>query len=97
MEQVLPIIIYFLLIVLIIVAIIVGIKLMFTLNKVDALVDDVNKKVSSLDKVFEIIDFATDRMSMISEVVISFLTTGYKKLFGKKRTKKTKKEEDLDE
>lgn len=98
MEEILPIIIYFLLIILIIVAIILGIKMILTLNKVDTLVEDVQSKVKSLDKVFEIVDFATERMSMISEVVISFITSGFKKIFGSSRkSKKSKKEDEIDE
>ena len=98
MAEALIITIYCLLIALIIVAIICGVKLIFTLNKVDALVDDVTIKVKSLDKLFEIIDFTTSKMSMISEIVISFINGGFKKLFGKsKKTKKSKKEDEIDE
>lgn len=96
MEGALLIIIYALLIVFLIIAIIIGIKLLFTINKIDELLNDVSNKIKSLDKVFEIVDFATDRMSMVTEVAISFLTTGFKKLFGsnKKKKKKTKEEEE---
>ena len=45
LSQTLPIIIYFLLIVLLIIAIVIGIKLITTLSKVDKLVDDVNEKL----------------------------------------------------
>ena len=89
--EVLPIIIYLLLIVLLIVAIILGIKLIKTMNKVDALVEDVSAKVKTLDKVFEIVDFATDRMAMITDVAINFITSGFKKIFG--GLKKTEKED----
>lgn len=98
MEGALLIIIYALLIVFLIIAIIIGIKLLFTINKIDELLNDVSNKIKSLDKVFEIVDFATDRMSMVTEVAISFLTTGFKKIFGsnKKKKKKIKEEEDED-
>ena len=93
--EVLPIIIYLLLIVLLVVAIILGIKLIGTIDKVDTLVSDVTAKVKTLDKVFELVDFATDRMSMITEVAVGFLTTGFKKIFG--GIKKSKKEDTIDE
>lgn len=93
--EVLPVIIYLLLIVLLIVAIILGIKLIGTMNKVDALVDDVTAKVKTLDKVFELVDFATERMSMITDVAVSFITSGFKKIFG--GFKKTEKEDIIDE
>jgi len=98
MEGALLVIIYALLIVFLIIAIIIGIKLLFTINKIDELLNDVSNKIKSLDKVFEIVDFATDRMSMVTEVAISFLTTGFKKIFGsnKKKKKKIKEEEDYE-
>lgn len=101
MNEILPIIIYILLIVLIIVAIAIGIKVLTTLSKVDVLLDDVTSKMRSLDNLFNVIDFATDKMSMVSEVVIGFLTTGFKKFFGTKKTSKRKKkiveEDEIDE
>lgn len=98
MADVLPTIIYLLLIALIIVAIIVGIKLIGTINKVNDLVDDVQNKVSALDKVFDVVNFATDKMSMVTEVIIGFLTTGFKKVFkSTKKSKKTIKEDEIDE
>jgi hypothetical protein len=95
LSEVLPIIIYLLLIVLLIVAIILGIKLIVTMNKVDALVEDVTTKVKSLDRVFELVDFATERIEMIGDVAVNFVTTGFKKIFG--MFKKTEKEDIIDE
>ena len=98
MASTFQIIMYVLLIILIIIGIIGGIKLILTIDKVNALVDDVNKKVKSLDKLFEIVDFATDRMSMVTEAVISFISTGLKKLFSfTKKSKKSKEEDEIDE
>ena len=104
MSEILPIIIYILLIVLIIVAIAIGIKVLTTLAKVDVLLEDVTVKMKSLDKVFEIVDFATDRMSMVSEVVLGVLTSGIKRVFGdntekktRKRKKKIEEEDEIDE
>lgn len=83
--------IYCLLIVLLIIAIIGGIRLIITLKKVDEVIEDVQIKVRSLDKIFEIIDFATNKMSMLSEIIISFINGGLKKILNK--NKKSKKEE----
>lgn len=93
--EVLPIIIYLLLIVLLVVAIILGIKLIGTMNRVDALVEDVTAKVKTLDKVFEVVDFATERMTMITDVAVNFITSGFKKIFG--GLKKTEREDIIDE
>lgn len=92
LNEMLPIIIYFLLIVLLVVSIIVGIKLIFTITKVDELIDDVTEKLSSFDRLFNVINFTTDRFGVISETVISFITSKLKKLMKPKR--KTKKEDE---
>lgn len=93
LAEVMPIIICFLLVILLVVAIILGIKLIITLQKVEDVVDDVSTKVKSLDKVFNIIDFATDRMSLITDTVTNFIVSTFKKLFNKN----SKKEELEDE
>lgn len=92
LNEMLPIIIYFLLIVLLVVSIIVGIKLIFTITKVDELIDDVTEKLSSFDRLFNVINFTTDRFGVISETIISFITSKLKKLVKPKR--KTKKEDE---
>lgn len=88
LNELLPVVIYLLLIVLLIVAIIIGIKFIITMNKVEEVVDDINEKVKSLDKIFNIIDFTTDRISMISDAVINFITSKVKGLFTKNKYKK---------
>lgn len=95
LHDVLPIIIYLLLIVLIVVVIILGIKMIMTVNKVDGLVEDVNKKVKSLDSLFNIIDYATDRISGVTDTIINFITSKFKGLFGRKN-KKIFKEDDYE-
>lgn len=92
LNEMLPIIIYFPLIVLLVVSIIVGIKLIFTITKVDELIDDVTEKLSSFDRLFNVINFTTDRFGVISETVISFITSKLKKLMKPKR--KTKREDE---
>ncbi len=92
LNEMLPIIIYFLLIVLLVVSIIVGIKLIFTITKVDELIDDVTEKLSSFDRLFNVINFTSDRFGVISETVISFITSKLKKLMKPKR--KTKREDE---
>lgn len=91
----LQIIIYVLLIILIIVAIVIGIKLIGTLNKVDALVDDVSSKVKTLDRVFEIVDAFNNKMSAIGDSVIGFVSGGVKRLF--KNRKKYNYDEEEEE
>lgn len=95
LQEFLPIIIYILLIILLVVGIILGVKAIQALGKVEKVVDDVNKKVESLNGFFSIIDFTTDKIVAISDRVIDFLTSAFSKVFSKKkRSKKEIKEEE---
>ena len=85
----LPIIIYILLIAILIVGIILGIKLINTINRVDKVVDDANKKLDSLDGLFSIVDFVTDKISLLSDKLVD----GISDFFAKKMFKKKKKNE----
>jgi len=87
LSQSLPIVIYFLLIILLVVVIILGIKLIITMSKLESLVDDVTKKVSALDKVFDVVNVVTNRFSLITDTVINFATSLFTKLFSSKKYK----------
>ena len=94
LNETLPVVIYLLLIVLLVVVIVIGIKLIFTMNKVDLLLDDVTKKVHSLDRVFNMIDYTTDKVTMISDTVVNFITSKLKRII---KFKKNDEEEEDDE
>ena len=93
LSSVLPIIIYILLIIFLIVAIIIGIKVIFALNKVDALVDDVTRKVHTLDRVFSVIDIASDKVTQIGESILGFFTNKIGRIF-KRKVKDMEDDED---
>ena len=63
----LPIIIYVLLIIVLLIGIVLAIKCLITLDKVEKVVDNVNDKIRSLDGVFNIIDGATDGIVLITD------------------------------
>ena len=90
LQEFLTIIIYFLLIILLIVGIILGVKAIKAIEKVEQVVDDVNKKVESLNGFFSVIDFTTDKIVSLSDKLIDLIVNGFSKLFFKK--KKVKKE-----
>lgn len=94
LNETLPVVIYLLLIVLLVVVIVIGIKLIFTMNKVDLLLDDVTKKVHSLDRVFNMIDYTTDKVTMISDTVVNFITSKLKRII---KFKKNDEEDEHDE
>lgn len=92
LQTFLPIIIYFLLIILLIIGIILGIRSIQTINKLDKVVDDVNDKVQSLNGIFNIIDFTTDKIVSITDKVVEGVSGLIGKVF-KRKNKKIKEEE----
>ena len=90
LNEFLPIIIYILLIVLITILIIVAIKVSKTMDKVDAMADNLNNKLDSLDSVFTLVEGVTNKANLISDKFLSFVLGLVTKLF---KSKKEKKEE----
>lgn len=96
LSELLPIIIYILLIALIILLMIVSVKAIKALDKMQVVVDNVDRKVKTLDGVFEFIDTATDKVSLLSDKIIDGIAGAIEKVF--KSNSKTKKiEEGKDE
>ena len=69
--------------ILIIVLIILSIKLIITMNKIENVVDDISDKVDSLNGLFSIIDFTTDKLATISERVTNGIALFINKIFKK--------------
>ena len=84
MAEILPIVLYVLGSILLIVLIILGIKLIITMNKIEIVVDDITKKVKSLDGFFSIIDMTTDKLAMLSDRVVDAVSLFIKKVFRRK-------------
>ena len=78
------IILYILGSILLVVLIILGIKLIKTMNKIEIVVDDITKKVKSLDGFFSIIDMTTDKLAMLSDRVVDTISSFVKRLFVRK-------------
>ena len=85
-NDVLPVILYILGSILLVVLIILGIKLINTMNKIQVVVDDINKKVDSLDGLFSIIDMTTDKLALLSDRMVDGITYVIKKLLKPKNT-----------
>lgn len=82
--EVLPIILYILGSILLVVLIILGVKLIITMNKIEDVVDDINTKVKTLDGFFSVIDFTTDKLAMLSDRVVETISSFIKRLFKRK-------------
>ena len=84
MAEFLPILLYVLGSILLVVLIILGIKLIITMNKIEIVVDDITKKIKSLDGLFSIIDMTTDKLAMLSDRVVDTVSLFIKKVFRRK-------------
>ena len=93
LNEFLPIIIYILLIVLIVILIVLALKCNKTMDKVDLIVDDVDKKVKTFDDLFEAIDNVNSKINMVSDRAINIALGIGDKLFGRKKKRKEIEEE----
>lgn len=94
-ESLLSIMLYMLGSILLIVLIILGIKLIITMNKIENVVDDINVKVNKLNGLFSVIDYTTDRLALLSDKMVDGVSFIIKRLF--KKPKNEVKEEKKDE
>lgn len=92
MINTLQIILYILGSILLAVLIILGIKLIITINKVNVIADDVYKKVKTLDGFFALVDYTTDKISTVSDKIVSFTTSLISKIFNKKESEEKENE-----
>ncbi len=94
--QFLPVVIYLLLIGIIIIGIILGIKLIITIDKVDKIIDDVNAKIERVTPLFDSLGMISDKVGGFFATVISTIESIVTKIFTKS-DKKRKKESEIDE
>ena len=87
LTEALLVLLYILGSILLIVLIILGVKLINTMNKIDLVVDDINKKVTSLNGLFTMIDATTDKLSLLSDRLVDGVTLLVKKIFKPKNRK----------
>jgi len=93
LTEALLILLYVLGSILLVVLIILGIKLINTMDKINLVVDDVNKKVKSLDGLFSVIDMTTDKLALLSDRMVDGITLLIKKVF----KPKNRKEDEINE
>ena len=92
-NTVFPIILYVLGAVLLVALIVLVIKCIGTLKKINTVVDDVSEKAGKLNGVFDIIDHTTDVITSVSDKAIDFLSGMVTGLFSRKNRKKVEEEE----
>lgn len=84
LEDALLIVLYISLIIFVISMTVLVIKLIGTVNRTNYLVDNLTKKAESLDNLFNVIDFTTNKFNQVGEVIVGSLTGLVKKIFGSK-------------
>lgn len=87
-SEILLIGLYSFLIILIIILIILSIKLIYSLKGFNLLVQDVTKKVKTLDNLFNFIDSMAEKLDLVNNVIIGFITKILGGLFKDKSKKK---------
>ena len=94
--EVLPIILYVLGAVLLVALIVLTIKLIYTVERVNVLLDGVERKMKTLDKIFGAVDNMADAFAALSDKVVDGIAGIISKVFGrkKKRNKNIEMEED---
>ena len=88
-----PIILYLLGTVLLIILIILGLKLIYTVNKTNQILDDAYNKTKSLNGLFSAIDSVTDTLSNLSDSIVSNVTGIIGKIFSRKKDKEIDEDE----
>lgn len=82
LEDALLIVLYISLIIFVISMTVLVIKLITTVNKTNYLVENLTKKAESLDNLFNVIDFTTNKFNQVGELIVGSLTGLVKKIFG---------------
>ena len=88
----LQILLYMLGSILLVVLIILGVKLIITMNKIEVVVDDISIKVGKLNGLFSVIDATTDKLSILSDKMVDAVSVLIRKIF-----KRKKRKDDIDE
>ena len=82
LTAVLPVIIYLLLIVLLVVVIVLGIKTIIIVDKVSAIVKEVEDRVQSLKDVFRLVEMASSKLNYFGTRIIDSIISKINKIIG---------------
>lgn len=88
-----PLVLYVLGAILLIILIILGIKLIVTINKTNIILEDAYNKTKSLNGLFHVIDSITDTLSTVSDSLVTGITNVVGKVFRRKRKKENDENE----
>ena len=80
--------------ILLVVLIILSVKLIYTIDRVNKVMDEIDIKISKFDKAFSLVDVVTDNMALISDKLVDGISYMIRKIL---RRKKNGKEEEINE
>lgn len=80
-NEVLPVILYILGSVLLVALIVLTIKLIITMNKIEKVVDNITVKVKTLDEAFSLIGIITGKITAVTDRVVDSIALLVEKLF----------------
>jgi len=83
--EALPMIVFLLLIVLLIVLIVLGIKLICVVDKTEKMLDDVQNKIDSFNGVFNLVDMASEKISIGVSTLVDSIISLVSKIFKKRK------------
>ncbi len=86
-SEVLPVILYILGAILLVALIVLTVKCIITMNKIEKVVDNITVKVKTLDGVFEIIGVVTGKFTYITDRIIDSVSSLIEKIFKRKEEK----------
>ena len=89
-NDILPIVLYILGTILLITLIVLTVKLIITMNKIDKIVDNITVKVKTLDGAFEVISLVTGKFTSLTDRIVDIISLFIDKLFKRKDDKNGK-------
>ena len=82
-NEVLPVILYILCSILLVALIVLTVKLIIPMDKIEKIVDNITVKVKSLDGVFEVASLVTGKVTFITDKIVDFVSMIIEKIFSK--------------
>lgn len=83
----LQVMLYILSSILLVVLIILGIKMIITMNKIENVVDNISVKVNKLNGLFNVIDITTDKLTMVGDKLVDSISSLVSRAFDRKKRK----------
>ena len=80
--------------ILLVVLIVLSVKLIYTINRINQVLDEVELKISKFDKAFSLVDIVTDNMALVSDKLVDGISYVIRRLFVRKSKRK---EEEINE